>query len=43
MKEVQKMAKDKLGIELIDDSSWSISDLWRKKKGAELSSVVGAG
>lgn len=37
------MAKDKLDITLVNNSSWTFSDLWKPKKQAELSAIVGAG
>jgi len=43
LKDVQKMAKDKLDIALEDTTTWTFSDFFGPKKTAQMSSVVGAG
>jgi len=44
VKEVQKMAKEKLGIEEVgQEQGWQLSDLWRPKRQGEISSLVGSG
>jgi len=44
VKEVQKMAKEKLGIEDVGtEQGWQLADLWRPKRQGEMSSLVGAG
>ena len=44
VKDFQRMAKEKLSIELSgDNAGWTLADLWRKPKQGDLSSQVGAG
>jgi hypothetical protein len=43
VKDFQKIAKDKLGIEFSDDQTgFQISDLWAKRRQGEMANQVGA-
>ena len=44
VKDFQKIAKDKLGIEFSDDQTgFKLTDLWAKRRQGEMNNQVGAG
>ena len=44
VKDLQKIAKEKLGIEFSDDQTgFQLSDLWARRRRGEMANQVGAG
>ena len=44
VKDFQKMAKEKLGVEFTnDETAWQLTDLWKNRRQGEMAGQVGAG